>query len=105
MFGMKIQMNEEKILRENVINLKKVYQAIDEIFDEAGLRKGEIEEGGVLTYWGNDSNKDWGRCTAAYMILCKNPWFEPNCKELLLGSNVETTNGEWEWGSLLESSI
>ena len=26
-------------------------------------------------------------------------------KELLLGSDVETTNGEWEWESLSESSI
>lgn len=102
MFGMKVQMNEEKILKENVINLKKVYQAIDEIFAEAGLKKGITEEGGVLTYWGDNSNEDWGRCTAAYMILCKNLWFRPNCKKLLLGSNVETADGAWEWGALLE---
>ena len=31
MFAMKIQMDEEKILREDVINLKKVYAFLDNL--------------------------------------------------------------------------
>ena len=103
MFAMKIQMNEEKILRENVINLKKVYQAIDEIFAEAGLKKGITEEGGILTYWGNDDNKDFGRCGIAYNSLAgpNKGWFVPNCSKWLLGSNDETSDGSWEWDDVL----
>lgn len=104
MFGMKIQMNEEKILKENVINLKKVYQAIDEIFAEAGLKKGITEEGGVLTYWGTNDNKDFGRFTIALMRLRKTngSWFLPNCSKWLYGDNEETGDGSWDWEDVLD---
>ena len=103
MFGMKIQMNEEKILKENVINLKKVYQAIDEIFADAGLKKGITEEGGVLTYWGTNDNKDFARFTSA-LIALKRPngdWFLPNCSKWLYGSDEETGNGSWDWEDVI----
>ena len=46
MFAMKIQMDEEKILREGKINLQKVYAALDRIFAKYNLVKGETEPDG-----------------------------------------------------------
>lgn len=102
-FGMKIQMDEEKVLRENVINLKKVYQAIDDILAEAGVRKGPVEPDGTLTYWGYGTNKDFGRFGIAYNSLSgvNKDWFVPNCSKWLLGSSDETPDGSWEWDDML----
>ena len=102
MFGMKIQMDEEKILREDVINLKKVYAALDRIFAREGLVKGETEADGTLTYWGTESNKDFGRfASVAINLQDVNTWFAPNCKKWILGDNEEIP-GVWDWEDMLE---
>ena len=103
MFGMKIQMNEEKILRENVINLKKVYQAIDDILAEVGVRKGPVEPDGTLTYWGYGTNKDFPNFSLAWMRLkdTNGSWFLPNCTKSIWGYTDESPDGSWEWEDLL----
>ena len=103
MFKMQIQMDEEKILREDVINLQKVYIALDEIFAENGLFKEGIAEDGTITYCGSESNKDFGRFTCVYMSLTgsNKDWFVPNCKKWLIGDNEEIP-GVWDWDDILE---
>ena len=102
MFKMQIQMDEEKILREDVINLKKVYAALDRIFAEKELLKEGIDADGTITYCGTESNKDFGRFTSvAINLRTVNTWFGPNCKKWLLGNN-EDIPGVWEWDDMLE---
>ena len=102
MFAMKIQMDEEKILREDVINLKKVYAALDKIFAKHNLVKGETEPDGTLTYLGTESNKDFGNfCSVASNLKRVNTWFAPNCKKWLWGDD-ETIPNVWDWEDVLE---
>ncbi len=102
MFVMKIQMDEEKILREDKINLVKVYAALDDIFAENNLVKGEIEPDGTRTYWGTESNKDFGRfCLAANELEFINTWFVPNCKKWIWGDNEDNPDA-WDWEDMLE---
>ena len=102
MFAMKIQMDEEKILREGKINLQKVYAALDRIFAKYSLVKGETEPDGTLTYWGTESNKDFGRfCMAANNLEDVNTWFVPNCKKWIWGDDEEVP-GVWDWEDMLE---
>ena len=104
MFKMQIQMDEEKILREDVINLQKVYAVLDKIFAENGLFKEGIAEDGTITYCGSESNKDFGRFTCVLISLSTSnrEWFLPNCKKWLLGAN-EDIPGVWEWDDVIET--
>ena len=103
MFAMKIQMDEEKILREGKINLQKVYAALDRIFAKYNLVKGETEPDGTLNYLGTESNKDFGRfTTVAINLEDVNTWFAPNCKKWLWGDNEEIP-GVWNWEDMLEA--
>lgn len=100
MFAMKIQMDEEKILREDVINLKKVYAFLDNLFIKEGLVVGEIEPDGTRNYHGTESNKDFGRFAIVAIDLQDiNPWFAPNCRKWLFGDNEDM--GEWDWDDML----
>lgn len=102
MFGMKIQMDEEKILREDKINLVKVYAALDDIFAKKNLVKGEIEPDGTRTYWGTESNKDFARfCMVVNSLKRIEKWFAPNCKKWIWGDN-ESRSGDWDWEDVLE---
>ena len=102
MFAMKIQMDEEKILKEKVIDLKKVYAALDRIFTREGLVVGEIEPDGTRNYHGTESNKDFGRCCTINRSLRAQGWFAPNCKKWLWGDNEDVTD-EWEWSDMIEN--
>ena len=102
MFKMQIQMDEEKILREDVINLQKVYAVLDRIFAEKGLLKEGIAEDGTITYCGSESNKDFGRFTSvAINLRTVNTWFAPNCKKWLWGDNEDIPD-VWTWDDMLE---
>ena len=102
MFAMKIQMDEEKILREGKINLQKVYAALDRIFAKYNLVKGETEPDGTLTYLGTESNKDFGRFAIVEMNLQDiNTWFVPNCKKWFFGGDED--KGYWEWDNVLDN--
>ncbi len=46
---MKIKMDEEKILEENIYNLKKVYECIDNVFAEFGIKKKHLTKTVPLT--------------------------------------------------------
>ncbi len=103
MFGMKIQMDEEKILREDVHNLVKVYNALDQTFAQFGLVKGETEADGTRTYWGTNKNTDFGSfCSVSTMLKVVEVWFLPNCKKWLWGDDEVNGDGTWDWEDVLE---
>lgn len=101
MFVMKIKMNEEKILREDVINLMKVYAYLDKLFTDNGLLIGAQEPDGTRVYYGRESGKDFGRCCIINQNLRIQDWFVPNCAKWLWGDNEENAD-VWEWEDVLK---
>lgn len=101
MFAMKIQMDEEKILREDVINLVKVYKALDEIFAEKGFIKGGIESDGTIYYHGSNKSTDFATSGSIVSVLKYQSWFIPNCKKWLWGDNETLPNEAWDWEDVL----
>lgn len=104
MFKMEIQMDEEKILREDKINLLKVYAALDKICSEHGLKKEGKADDGTITYTTNDKRKGFGAMVAASIQLDRQYWFVPNCKKHLW-SDDEDNPGVWETEDLLDNAL
>ena len=104
MFKMEIQMDEEKILREDKINLVKVYAALDKIFAEHGLKKEGKAADGTITYTSNDARKGFGAMCAASIQLDRQYWFVPNCKKYLLSTD-EDNPGVWETEDFLANAL
>lgn len=100
---MKIKMDEEKILEENIYNLKKVYECIDNVFAEFGITKEAPDEDGTLNYVGYNDEKDFGNMSSCYRHLgiINEKWFLPNCIKWLLGDD-EGHEGTVEYEDVLE---
>ena len=60
MFGMKIKMNEEKILKDKKIKIEDVYALIDKEIIDKNLKIGKINKDGTRMYWGPNSKDDFG---------------------------------------------
>lgn len=102
MMKMMIKINEEKILREDVINLKKVYAALDSFFEMADLKKEGKEPDGTIVYAGKETNKDFANfCLVAGWLKRDNPWFALNCEKWLWGDD-DMIEGVWDWEDVLE---
>ncbi len=100
---MKIKMNEEKILEENIYNLKKVYECIDNVFAEFGITKEAPDEDGTLNYVGYNDEKDFGNMSSCCRSLedINGKWFLPNCSTWLWGDD-EAHEGTVEYEDVLE---
>lgn len=76
-FGIKIVMDEEKILRENIYSLENIYNSIDELAEFSGMKK--IDKYYYVSK--NDTPTDLG------CFVCSNleeqQWFMNNVKEWL----------------------
>lgn len=102
MFRMQIQMDTEKILREDEINLKKVYAFLDKLFKENGFSKDSMDENGVITYVGSNPGEDFGALGICIRILRDdNAWFLPNCK-LWLMQDDGMHPGVWNQNDLIK---
>ncbi len=76
-FGIKIVMNEEKIINENKYDLDLVYKEIDRLAEFAGMKK--IDKYNYISK--NDSPSELG--CFAWANLKKHDWFTNNVKEWL----------------------
>ncbi len=102
MMKMKIRMDVEKILQEDVINLEKAYAFLDELFQGNGLYKESVEADGTVIYSGSDDAKDFSRFGMCFRNLKdKNPWFVPNCKVWLWGDD-DIYEGQMTWDDVLD---
>lgn len=91
MFKMQIKMNEEKILREDVINLQKVYAFIDELVTGWHFDKEPTTDGSII-YAGSNEDEDFGNALGIVMGLMKQPWWLENVSEWYLLSNEESAD-------------
>lgn len=76
-FGIKIIMDEEKIINENKYDLDLVYKEIDRLAEFAGMKK--IDKYNYISK--NDSPSELG--CFAFTNLEKHKWFVDNVKEWL----------------------
>jgi len=76
-FGIKIVMNEEKIINDNKYDLELVYKEIDRLAEFAGMKK--IDKYNYVSK--NDSPSELG--CFALTNLEKHKWFVDNVKEWL----------------------
>lgn len=85
LLGARIVLDEEKILRENVYDLEKMYNAIDEMAQESGLVKIDRH-----TYHCKGNEKDLA-CLGIFIHnrLMESDWFLENVKEWIWISERE----------------
>jgi len=76
-YGIRIVMDEEKILKEDIYDLDKIYQAIDEIADFAKMRK--VDKYYYVSI--NDTPSALG--CFVFTNLRKQEWFMENAKEII----------------------
>lgn len=76
-FGIKIVMNEEKIINENKYSLEEIYNKIDELAEFARMKK--IDKYNYISK--NDTPSDLG--CFVWSNLNKRSWFIENVKEWL----------------------
>ena len=76
-FGIRIVMDEEKILRENIYSLEEIYKSIDELAEFSGMKK--IDKYYYVSK--NDTPSELG--CFAYSNLEEQKWFMENVKEWL----------------------
>lgn len=77
---MLIQLDVEKIERENKYNIQEIWNLIDEIFSKGECIK-EVQGDGSVMYYGNPKRgnylADFG---LAYLLLQRRDWFVDNAK-------------------------
>lgn len=78
MLKVEILMNEEKVINEDIYDLDKMYQIIDDLFAEYNLPK--IAKG---TYVDNKNKDDFGAMWIIMFRLLKENWFISNAKKML----------------------
>ena len=76
-YGIKIVMNEDKIIKEGKYTLEEIYANIDDLEDITGMKK--IDKNYYVSK--NDTPSDLG--CFAYTNLKRKSWFMENVKELL----------------------
>ena len=84
---MLIQLDVEKIERENKYDVDKMWQTIDEIFSEGRCIK-EIQSDGSVMYSGNpNSENHLADIGIAYMTLSELKWFAESVKKWIWYDN------------------
>ena len=76
-YGIKIVMNEDKIIKEGKYTLEEIYANIDDLADFSGMKK--IDKNYYVSK--NDTPSDLG--CFAYTNLKRKSWFMENVKEWL----------------------
>ncbi len=76
-YGIKIVMNEDKIIKEGKYTLEEIYANIDDLADFSGMKK--IDKNNYVSK--NDTPSDLG--CFAYTNLKRKSWFMENVKEWL----------------------
>ena len=104
MFGMKIKMNEEKILKDKKIKIEDVYALIDKEIIDKNLKIGKINKDGTRMYWGPNSKDDFGGFCMVINHLVRIPWFLDNCSLWLWGDN-EHDPKVWDWEDVLTHQL
>jgi len=82
-YGMRIVMDEEKILKEDIYDLDKIYEAIDKIAIYSEMKK--VDKNYYVSM--NNSPVDLG--VFAWTNLQKKEWFMENVKEWLWLDKIE----------------
>lgn len=90
-FGIKIVMDEEKILRENRYTLEEIYNNIDELAEFARMKK--IDKYNYISK--NDTPSDLG--CFVWSNLNEQNWFMENVKEWLWLDKIEGTQDILEY--------
>lgn len=86
MFKMIIQMNEEKILQEQIYSLPAIYNALDTSFSQIGFSIVEDPER-RLAYCSPGTSKDLAYLGLLFTALKKEDWFLDNVSTWLLCDN------------------
>lgn len=83
MFRMIIQLDKEKILREQKYELEAMYCKLDKVFYSKHFLPIETKKYDRI-YQGTDDYKDFGRMGCIYLALKKQEWFMNNVSVWLL---------------------
>ena len=82
-YGIRIVMDEEKILRENIYSLKEIYKSIDELAEFSGMKK--IDKYYYVSK--NDTPSELGCFVCTH--LEEKQWFMNNVKEWLWYDKID----------------
>ena len=78
---MLIQLDVEKIEREDKYDINKMWELIDEVFAERQCTK-EVNADGSVMYTGTSKDDNYfGNFSSAYIILRQKRWFFENVKD------------------------
>lgn len=78
MLKVEIEINEEKVLAEDIYDLDDIYTAIDNAFADFGIIK--LNKG---IYRDNGSDKDFGNMWLVILALTETEWFIDNVSKLM----------------------
>lgn len=93
---MLIQLDVEKIERQDKYDIKDMWQVIDEIFDKQKCVK-EVNDDGSVMYSGNpNSDNHLADFGVAYITLKSSPWFLEYAAKWIWYDNDEDENGPFE---------
>lgn len=78
MLKVEIEFNEEKVLAEDIYDLDKMYEIVDNAFAKYGIIK--LDKG---VYRDTGSNKDFGRMWCVILAFSETDWFMDNVSKLM----------------------